>query len=226
MNRARVILWSELAAAASLPVLVIAAATRGWLGDRFSSHAGTLAAILFLYLPFLAARLHSKDVFDWSVRWAGARRELAWAGLACAATFPPFVVGYHLWFSGLADAGTDGLLSRLLLSFNASFALTALIQIVGVALPEEAYYRGYLEARAREAGLGAWQAAAFTAGVFALGHFVIIPNPARLAVFFPALGFSFLRARTGGLGACTLFHAAANVLVTLLDRAYFGAGPH
>jgi membrane protease YdiL (CAAX protease family) len=44
--------------------------------------------------------------------------------------------------------------------------------------------------------------------------------PARLAVFFPALLFGWLRARTGGIGASVCFHAICNVYSQLLGRGY------
>ena len=52
------------------------------------------------------------------------------------------------------------------------------------------------------------------------GHFVTIPVPARLAVFFPSLVFGWLRAKTGGIGAPLAFHAFCNVFSEILGRAY------
>ena len=54
--------------------------------------------------------------------------------------------------------------------------------------------------------------------VFAVGHFLTIRIPARLAVFFPALLFGWLRARTGGIGAGVVFHALCNVFSAALGR--------
>ena len=46
------------------------------------------------------------------------------------------------------------------------------------------------------------------------------PLPARLAVFFPALLFGWLRARTGGIGASVCLHAICNVYSQMLGRGY------
>jgi membrane protease YdiL (CAAX protease family) len=46
------------------------------------------------------------------------------------------------------------------------------------------------------------------------------PNVQRLAVFFPALLFGWLRARTRGIGAPVLFHALCNILASTLTRGY------
>ena len=40
------------------------------------------------------------------------------------------------------------------------------------------------------------------------------------AVFFPALVFGWLRARTGGIGASMLFHALCNVYSQALGRGF------
>ena len=56
--------------------------------------------------------------------------------------------------------------------------------------------------------------------IFALGHVATIHQPARLAVFFPALVFGWLRARTGGVGASIAYHALCNVFSEALGRGY------
>ena len=101
-------------------------------------------------------------------------------------------------------------------------------QFVVIALPEEAFFRGYLQTELELAwprkwrvlgadlGLG-WIA---SAALFAVGHFLTIPRPARLAVFFPALVFGWLRARTRGVGAGILFHALCNLFASTLGRGY------
>jgi membrane protease YdiL (CAAX protease family) len=43
-------------------------------------------------------------------------------------------------------------------------------------------------------------------------------------VFFPALLFGWLRARTGGIGAPVVFHALCNLFADYLAKSYgFGA---
>jgi membrane protease YdiL (CAAX protease family) len=56
--------------------------------------------------------------------------------------------------------------------------------------------------------------------IFAVGHVLTIPNPARLGVFVPALIFGWMRARTGGIGAAVLFHAMCNLLSAFLAEGY------
>jgi membrane protease YdiL (CAAX protease family) len=101
-------------------------------------------------------------------------------------------------------------------------------QVLAVALPEEMFYRGYLQSKLDEVwppkqrilGTLVGPGLLVTSAIFAAGHLVTTPHPARLAVFFPSLMFGWLRARTGGVGAGILFHAACNLLTVYLGRGY------
>jgi len=147
-------------------------------------------------------------------------RALAWAVGFAAIVFVPFWLGWRWWW---APKMTFALRVAPLDAMNEVFG-----QIVVIALPEEAFYRGYLQSRLDDAlprrvriagapvGLGLVVASA----IFALGHMATIHVPARLAVFFPALVFGWLRARTGGIGASLLFHALCNLFSEALGRGY------
>ncbi len=104
-------------------------------------------------------------------------------------------------------------------------------QLFVVAVPEEFFYRGYLQPRLRDAWpggvtfLGARLGPAFwlTALLFALGHLAIF-EVWRLAVFFPALLFGWMRERSGSVVGGALLHASSNLLMQVLDACFFG-GP-
>jgi len=98
-----------------------------------------------------------------------------------------------------------------------------------VALPEEAFFRGYLQTalsdlqKTRRRILGvelaplAWLLQAI---LFAAIHFIVEPQPARLAVFFPALLFGWTRAWRGGIGAALALHAMSNLYSEILARSW------
>ena len=145
---------------------------------------------------------------------------LGWALLFAAITFGPFFLGWRTFWHA---RGTFHLRVVPLDVLNEVFG-----QLVIIALPEEAFYRGYLQSRLDDALpwrirlLGASIGPSLLVGsiIFALGHFATIREPARLAVFFPSLAFGWLRARTGGIGAGVAFHATCNVFSELLGRGY------
>ena len=93
---------------------------------------------------------------------------------------------------------------------------------------EEAFYRGYLQSRLDDAWPPRWRLLGATVGpgllvasaIFALGHVATVHLATRLAVFFPALLFGWLRARTGGIGASVCFHMICNVYSQALGRGY------
>ncbi len=145
---------------------------------------------------------------------------LAWALAFAAITFVPFFFGWRTFWHA---RGTFGLHVQAWDTLNEVFG-----QLVIIALPEEAFYRGYLQSRLDEALPGRVRILGATVGpalivssiIFALGHFATIREPARLAVFFPSLVFGWLRARTKGIGASVAFHASCNIFSELLGKGY------
>jgi uncharacterized protein len=130
------------------------------------------------------------------------------------------VLGFYLWHRPSHP---------FLLLPHSQLVSYVLTQIVVVGLPEEMLFRGYLQGRLEDAYpqrqrlLGAaisWQAWLLQAALFAVLHFVVDLQPARLMVFFPALLFGWLASRRQGLGAAVFVHAACNLLSDLLVRGW------
>lgn len=99
-----------------------------------------------------------------------------------------------------------------------------------VALPEEFFYRGYMQKRLAGAlGDRRWKIGPlvltmpilFVSAVFALGHLFIGFGVHRLLVFFPSLLFGALREKTGGIIAPTVYHALCNLMVYAAAMHYF-----
>jgi membrane protease YdiL (CAAX protease family) len=146
-------------------------------------------------------------------------RALAWALGVSALVFPPFFFGWLYWWK--PESAFE----------SAGFALVrdeTLPQLLAVALPEEAFYRGYLQsalddawpARIRIFGARVGPSILVTSVLFALGHVATEFHPNRLGVFFPSLLFGWLRARTGGVGASIVFHALCNVFADYIAKSY------
>jgi len=180
---------------------------------------------------------------------------IALAGLFAVLTFVPFYFGFrrwialqdaHLWgaeapktleeartlferIQGAIGAGAIPFQRTFVFPFTArALAERVLGQVVLVALPEEAFYRGYLQSRLADAfpmrrrlfGAPVGVAIVLTSALFAVGHLATIPAAARLAVFFPSLLFGWLRSRTNGIGAGLAYHASCNIFSELLFRGY------
>jgi len=147
-------------------------------------------------------------------------RELGFALKLAALVFPPFVVAFAL-FHRVHQPFTFQPPAQPL-----DFALS---QLLVVALPEEALFRGYFQTRLEDlfpprgrlwGAPISWPAWVVQAALFALLHFIVGFAPARLAVFFPGLLFGYIRARRGGIGAAIWFHALSNGLSEILTRGW------
>jgi membrane protease YdiL (CAAX protease family) len=121
----------------------------------------------------------------------------------------------------------------------ADFAMSAAAQVIVVALPEELFFRGYVQGRLEEALPAGWRlgrraevavvaggttfmgarlgwAWVAQAALFGLGHYLVTFEPQMLTRFFPGLVFGWMFARTRSILAGTLFHAACNLLMAVL----------
>jgi membrane protease YdiL (CAAX protease family) len=144
---------------------------------------------------------------------------VGWALLLMAVTFPPFAIGYPLYWHPHA---------HFVFRLPPSILEDISAQLIVIALPEEAFYRGYLQTSLDRVWPPRWRILGADMGpgwlvasaIFALGHVLTIRHPARLAVFFPALLFGWLRQRTRGVGAGVVFHASCNVFSATLARSF------
>lgn len=199
--------------------------------------AKAVATVGFLYLPLYATRSRGEDWPDFglSTRTLGGdlRQFLAVSGVI----FPLFVAGYcaFIWVWPLLPSQWVAVLTpytgapRFAPRLPDRFVEWVIDDLFVVALPEEFFYRGYIQTRLRDAWprgrlfLGARLGPSFwvTAVLFALGHLAIF-RVWRLGVFFPALIFGWMRERSNSVVGAALFHAAANILIRVLDASFFG----
>jgi hypothetical protein len=151
---------------------------------------------------------------------------LTWALGAALLIFPAFAAAFPIYHNAHSAFSVSLALDGL--HQGTSWFDVAGGQLLVVALPEEVFFRGYLQTRLRDtlpAGgtllrpLGGLSVVV-TSALFALGHFATIPFAARLAVFFPSLVFGLLRYRTGSVGASVIFHALSNLFAAALLNGY------
>jgi len=204
-----------------------------------SSIPKLVATVGFLYLPLIPMRWREEDYRDYGLTLSAWRQDVKlFLGLSLL-VFPLFFLGFAAWAQVVPHLPAE--LARLLTPHNGPAHFTPRLpprfgewvvdQLFVVALPEEFFYRGYMQTRLRDAWpqgrkvLGARLGPAFwlTAVLFALGHLAIF-QVWRLGVFFPALLFGWMRERTNTVLGAALFHAACNLYVRFLEVSFFG-GP-
>jgi membrane protease YdiL (CAAX protease family) len=218
------ILWGV----AFLAILVAYRIAPGW--------AKPVATVAFLYLPLWAMSRRNEDYQDYGVTLRAWRQDLLLVAVLCAVVLPLFTLGFWgatvvrpllpPWLQAwVAPLGGQGRWFHARLPDR--FGLWVVDQLFVVAFPEEFFYRGYLQARlktawprgARIAGVTVGPAFLLTALLFALGHLAVF-QAWRLAVFFPALLFGYLRERTGTVLGSTLLHAICNLYALFLEASF------
>jgi membrane protease YdiL (CAAX protease family) len=206
-----------------------------------------VAALLFIALPDARLRARGERWDEYGLPWLGVRDARTWrawgkgaaqALLAAAVVFPPFAAAFAAYAELLPrlPPALSGALApygdapRFAPRLPDELALLAAVQLLAVALPEELFYRGFVQTGWRRSApdrgvtvLGARLGAGFvwTQVLFALGHLVVL-QPWRLGTFFPGLLFGWLRERTGGLAAPVVFHALSNVFIATLEASFYG----
>lgn len=146
--------------------------------------------------------------------------------LVAVITFAPFAVGHHFWQVMLAGEGASVVFRPTL---PPDLAAIVLKNVFLVALPEELFYRGFLETRLERAwptrrfvlGVPLGRAVIVASAMFALGHWLgEWGNPARLGPFFPAFVFSMLTRRGGSIAGAVLYHGLSNAFSATLLAGY------
>ena len=132
---------------------------------------------------------------------------------------------------GLAGAVAPYLAAgRVALRLPAGFAQEIPLQILVVALPEELFYRGWMQTSwawsapgrgVRVLGVRLGAGFLWTQILFAAGHLVVL-QPWRLATFLPGLWFGWLRERHGSIVAPVVAHALSNLFLRALEASFYG----
>ena len=187
-----------------------------------------VAALLFVLVPDRALRARGEPWQDYGLPWWGigdARTWGAWGRGSAIGVGVSLVVLPTFAAALVAGARLSGIPLEFRPTLPPGFALAAAVQLVAVAIPEELFYRGWLQTAWGRGGpsrrvLGVTIGPGFlaTQALFAAGHLVSL-DPARLLTFFPGLLFGWLRARTGGVVAPAVAHALSNLLVLLLEAS-------
>ncbi len=180
----------------------------------------SLVAVIFVLLPVLVLDRRGKPYQRYGIAWGKPLMDIVWVLVAVAIAFPPIVLGAPtVW--GLDSPDWSFV-------WPSGYPGAALSHLVVVALPEEFFYRGYimgrlndiLPARVKLLGARVGWSLPIQAVLFALGHYLVDFNPARLSVFFPALAFGWLREKRGTIAAPILFHAVSNIFMETFRAGY------
>jgi membrane protease YdiL (CAAX protease family) len=205
--------------------------------DRIYQYYSAIVAAMLLYVPVLILRRGSLSRYGLTEK--PLVKNLTMVAIAVAIVFPIFFGGFLAWEKvacaskllrplalGCVAPGTS-MFHYFKFRLPADPAETALHQLIVVALPEEFFFRGFVQGRLADVWttrkfLGAPVGPVVVASaLFAVCHLAVQLNFATLAVFFPGLLFGWMRARSGSVLPGTLFHALCNLYIETLHRSFF-----
>lgn len=186
--------------------------------------AGNLAlitAVLLLYIP-LGIHLQKREKISYfDQNFQDVKNSVSLFFLTSIVIFPLTFFVNHLYQQGLGHSYHGGILPDVW--------RTLVTQVVLVALPEEFFFRGYLQGRLRRVcgktrlflGAPVGFGLVLTAVIFAVSHSLITYQWWHILIFFPAMVFGWLKEKTGTVFAPVLFHAACNVFAYWVGVHYF-----
>lgn len=183
--------------------------------------------ILFMYTPVWLCKLRGVDDYDYPLALPAIRDRKRWFGAlnlharVFAALAVPTVIGYHLY-------QTTFFSYELQWTWPENLFMLIGYHLFFVAIPEELFYRGYIQTRLDEVYRPQWNILGAKLGwgwiitcvVFAIGHSLVEFQWWHVFIFFPSLVFGWMRARSGGIMAGAFFHATCNIGVATLDALY------
>ena len=191
-----------------------------------------MVALIFLVLPQLVLRKRGNiERYGFTTQPLGLG--LVIAALAIAIVLPLFAVGFVFVLRAACTQAPSLVPGSCFRVFHpvwrlpGDFPMQVAAQLVVVALPEELFFRGYVQGRLEDAlpptrtlwGARVGWAWPLGAALFGLGHFLVTFEPQMLSRFFPGLAFGWMFARTRSILASTIFHAACNLIMAVLSAS-------
>jgi uncharacterized protein len=191
-----------------------------------------MVALIFLVLPQVMLRRRGNiERYGFTTQPLGLG--LLIAAVAIAVVLPLFAVGFLVAVRAACTHAPSLVPGSCFRAFHpvwrvpGDFPMQVAAQLVVVALPEELFFRGYVQGRLEDAlpptrtlwGARVGWAWILGAALFGLGHFLVTFEPQMLTRFFPGLVFGWMYARTRSILPSTLFHAACNLIMAVLSAS-------
>ena len=108
------------------------------------------------------------------------------------------------------------IMTALGISFTLPYLMTVVFQLLAVSLPEEAFFRGFLQENLGNNLKGV----VVVSILFSIAHlpgFIINGDVNLVLTFFPSLVMGYLYMRTSNILPCIIFHLFANIIFTGLQ---------
>jgi membrane protease YdiL (CAAX protease family) len=179
-----------------------------------TQNASTINAALLLYVPILIALWKKERITYWDLSGKAILSALKYFTIVSLMIFPAAFVANHFYQTLILGAHYHAAHPQAV-GFSATWLLA---QTILVALPEEFFFRGFLNnalenvlpPTRRLFGAPFGLSVVIVSLIFAFSHSIIHLAWWHGLIFFPALVFAWLRQKTGAIWASILFHVACN----------------
>lgn len=212
--------WSEVLLAWALALGLVYGSAR--LLPEQAVPFGTALSWVAVAVGFLVARRRSLTAHG--IAWRSVRATFKKVALYSAVFLPLYAAGFFLAF-GVKGWGVPN---------PQIFVFSFVGNLAFAALPEEIFFRGYVQSRLTGAAttvrrigfLPITRPIVETAAIFAVTHAVFLANPfslqglERLTTFFPGLLFGALRHDADDVMTPAIFHALCNAWLYSLQNGY------
>lgn len=209
----------EIVLVTSVTLCLLLIFAKSSLFDGSSASRQSLALVIWIYIPTTVIFLRGRNLEHFGITLKGWKTSLREVGVVSLTVLPPFVVTFYLFEIYMRSA-------PLRLTISETIVARTVFLTLFTSLPEEYFFRGYLQTELNSLlgkthsvqGVNLGFGLILSALAFALVHALFGAGWPGLLTLFPALIFGWLREKTGGILAPTLFHGLCDaVYVTLLE---------
>lgn len=187
-----------------------------------AKYYGLIFALIFLYVPVVVSHRRGREIDFLDKSIVSYLKSILVFLIAAVIVFPFFWIAAHLWQKIIYHSDFAGF------SLMPNFWKAAVFQLIMIALPEEFFFRGYMQSALNNIFSRKWRILGadlgwgwiITAVIFAVSHSFVVLQWWHFAIFFPALLFGYLRERTGSITAPILFHGTSNIVMALIAHMY------
>lgn len=178
-----------------------------------------IGGAIFILTTLIMAKREGLDIRILGLHTSSFIKDLFFSAIIILTIFPIFIIGNHFYQTLILG-------HHFQFVFRDNVLFTALNNLLLVAIPEEVFFRGYIQGqllRIYNSKKIIWIVSysnLITSILFSLGHFFLNPNLGRLAVFFPSLLFGFLRERSGNIYPSIILHWLSNLVMYILLGMY------
>jgi len=179
--------------------------------------------LLFLFVPYIIAKKKEIKIEEFGIKEDEILKDVI-VGLGSATViFPPFWLGTLFFWHFIFNIPIEfkfKLPNDIMKQF--------IVNLFLVALPEEFFYRGYIQSRIKKYFIlkkmknikASISAIIITSIFFALSHIITIPSITRLSVFFPSILFGILREIRDSIYPSVILHGLSNIFMNILILSY------